>query len=266
VPGSPAPDGNRAKRSEEQEDGKQDENQQHSFHVAVQPTVATTGQNPEIADLMAPPYPWPRVVALSAGAGLFGLATHLVAEALGWDFPSFGATAASIAWKLAMLLILVRGFARWEGRRPTASDLGWQGDRNDASRWPVAIAGLLGCGVLAVIIGQFLPSAGSGESYGEVQKAGVALAVAELLVRYPLTVFAEESFFRGWLQPRIPRWGPVASGVLFAGFHLQQASTIPSLVPLGIGLGIIRWATGNVRVTAVIHYLSNAVFFVTTYL
>jgi membrane protease YdiL (CAAX protease family) len=210
-------------------------------------------------------YPWRRVVAVSLAAGLVGLAAYGVTEHLGWHFPSFGALAGGVVWKVAMLVILVHGFTRWEGRRPNAADLGWRGHNGSQGRTKAAVLGLLACGVLAVVVNQVFPSAGNAEAYGDVHKAGLALTLAELLVRYPLTVFAEESFFRGWLQPRLPRWAPVMSGLLFAGFHLQQATTIPSLLPLGVGLGIIRWWTGDVRTTAAIHYASNAAFFLSTY-
>jgi membrane protease YdiL (CAAX protease family) len=108
-------------------------------------------------------------------------------------------------------------------------------------------------------------SSGNASAYGTVTKVTVGLLVFELAVRYPLTVFAEESFFRGYLQPRLPWAPPILSGVLWAGFHLQQANTIASLVPLGIALGTIRWWTGNVRTTAAIHYGLNAAFFLTNY-
>lgn len=94
----------------------------------------------------------------------------------------------------------------------------------------------------------------------------MALAVAELLIRYPLTVIAEEAMFRGWMQPRLGRNGPVLSALLWAVYHLQQVSTIPTLVLFGLALGAVRWWRGNVRSSGLLHYASNAVFFVSTYL
>jgi membrane protease YdiL (CAAX protease family) len=54
--------------------------------------------------------------------------------------------------------------------------------------------------------------------------------------------------------------------LLFAGYHLQQAETIPSLVPVGISLGLLRWWRGSVWTAALVHYLGNAAFFTTTYI
>jgi membrane protease YdiL (CAAX protease family) len=72
-------------------------------------------------------------------------------------------------------------------------------------------------------------SSGNASAYGTVTKVTVGLLVFELAVRYPLTVFAEESFFRGYLQPRLPWAPPILSGVLWAGFHLQQPTPSPPL-------------------------------------
>jgi hypothetical protein len=55
------------------------------------------------------------------------------------------------------------------------------------------------------------------------------------------------------------------SGVLWSAFHLQQARTIPSLIPLGVALGLIRWWRGNVKATGVLHYAADASFFVSNY-
>lgn len=38
-----------------------------------------------------------------------------------------------------------------------------------------------------------------------------------------------------------------------------------SSVQSSVGLGVIRWWTGNIRATTVLHYLSDATFFLTTY-
>jgi membrane protease YdiL (CAAX protease family) len=78
-------------------------------------------------------------------------------------------------------------------------------------------------------------------------------------------VFAEEAFFRGWLQPRLGRHGPVLSAVLWGGYHLQQTSTIPSLILFGLALGALRWWRGTVRIGAGFHFVGDAAFFLSTY-
>jgi membrane protease YdiL (CAAX protease family) len=85
-------------------------------------------------------------------------------------------------------------------------------------------------------------------------------------LRYPLTIVSEEAMFRGWMQPRLGRNGPLLSALLWAVYHLQQAAPIPSLILFGLVLGFVRWWTGNIRVGGVLHYLGDAGFFISTYL
>jgi membrane protease YdiL (CAAX protease family) len=127
---------------------------------------------------------------------------------------------------------------------------------------PALVLGAAAFG-LSALVGS---SAGNAHAYGSVRHVGVGLAAAELLIRYPATVLAEEALFRGWLQPRLGRNGPVTAAVLWGMYHLQQISTIPSIIGFGLILGLIRWWTRTIRVTGVLHYLSNAVFYVTNYL
>jgi membrane protease YdiL (CAAX protease family) len=219
----------------------------------------------------APPrYPWLRVLVLTSIVGLLGLATHAGAERLGWEFPSFGSSVAAIAWKLGILGLLWWALRRYEGRGLDAETMGYRARPEDIasrrSRTRIAISAIVLAGAAAFIVPS-LPGISdlSAESFGEPVRASLGVVLLELLVRYPLTVIAEESFFRGFLQPRLARWGPVASGVLFAGYHLQQARTIIALIPFGILLGVVRWWQGDVRATSVLHYAANAFFFVSNY-
>jgi membrane protease YdiL (CAAX protease family) len=77
---------------------------------------------------------------------------------------------------------------------------------------------------------------------------------------YPITVVVEETFFRGFLQSRLSLAPPVTAGVLFALYHLNQWHTIPSLIPYGIALGVLRWWCGSIWVGAGMHYLGDALF------
>lgn len=74
-------------------------------------------------------YPFARAVGVTAVAGLICL------------------------WKLGILALIAWGLRRWESRPFEPSTLGWsRGDlRHDV--WPRAVLGLLGCGILAVVIG-----------------------------------------------------------------------------------------------------------------
>jgi membrane protease YdiL (CAAX protease family) len=217
----------------------------------------------------APAYPLPRSIGLVAAAALLGLATHVVAESLGWHFPSFGYAAGIIIWKLGTLGLLVLAVRRFEGRRVTAEDIGLGAALSKTerrARGRVTIVGLLASGAAALVLSKISAISSSNASvYGVTTKASVALIVFELAVVYPLTVFAEEAFFRGFVHPRLLWAPPVLSGVLWSAYHLQQARTIPSLIPLGIALGLIRWWRGNVKATGVLHYAADASFFIANY-
>ncbi|HAM01013.1 MAG TPA: hypothetical protein DCQ30_02110 [Acidimicrobiaceae bacterium] len=220
------------------------------------------------------PQCWPngdRRLPLLAAMGL-----TLVAGAIGWGadraavdtgsyFPSTGYLLGEVGWKLATIGIMVWGLKKFEGRSLDLRATGFASDAS-ASRpaFPVAlfVVVLLASVTLWLTVGS---SATTGSVYGTVHRAGLGLLLAEVLVRYPLTAFAEESFFRGWLQPRLGPSGPVLSAVLWGIYHLQQVSSIPSLIVFGLGLGALRWWLGNVRLTAAFHYASDVTFFVVTY-
>jgi len=225
---------------------------------------------PFTSSLDYPRYPLGRAIALTAVAGLVGVCTTAIASALGWGFPSFGYLFETVVWKLATIGILAWGLQVFEHRRPTLAVVGYR----QSESWPVgearrrsgkAMVGL-GVGFILFVPFSFLgTSAGNPSAYGPVRHASLALVLAQLLVCYPLTVVAEETFFRGWLQPRLGPWGPISSALLWSGYHLEQWRTIPSLIPLGIILGVVCWWTGNVRTSSVLHYLSNAIFFIASY-
>jgi membrane protease YdiL (CAAX protease family) len=217
-----------------------------------------------------PSYPLGRILVLVAAVALLGLLTHLGARALGWKFPSFGYSAGIILWKGGTLATFAFALRRYEGRRIDGSAAGLRGDvRSDERRRRTgkAIIGLLAAGALMFAVSKIpgFTSSGDASAYGTVTRVGPPLFVFELIVRYPITVLSEEAFFRGFLQPRLPWAPPVMSGLLFAAYHLQQAATIPSLIPFGIALGVIRWWTGNIRTTSLLHYAANVAFFVTSY-
>ncbi|HEY8477981.1 MAG TPA: CPBP family intramembrane glutamic endopeptidase [Chloroflexota bacterium] len=212
-----------------------------------------------------------RSAGLTLAVGLVGLGTHWAAKHLGWDFPSFGYAVGIVVWKLATLGLLAHALWRYEGRALDARALGLTRDVFSRERRATArVAGLalLGTAALWFAVAQ-IPGLGtslaSAETYGQIRTVSAGVLLLQVLVAYPLTVLAEEAFFRGFLQPRLPWAPPVLSGVLWAVHHLQQASTIPSLVPLGVALGIIRWWTGDVRVSGLVHYAGDVAFFLSSY-
>ena len=193
----------------------------------------------------------PIALALTLLAGIFGLPTLL------FEFPSFPFSLVGVGWKVATVAVMLLAFRKWNGElipsEPAQRD-----------RAPVALPAIAGLMALTFLWDSIpglrdLSAAGSGSSY-EAGEVTTAILVFELLVRYPVTVLAEEAFFRGYLQPRIAFAAPVVTGVLFALYHLQQFETIPSLVPFGIALGLLRWWLGTIWPGVVFHYAGNAIF------
>lgn len=193
----------------------------------------------------------PTALALTLVSGVFGLPTLL------FDFPSFPFSLVGIGWKLATVGVMLLAFRRWDGVLiPTEP---WKRERT-----PIALLGIVAMLTLTfaweTIPGlRELSPAASGSSY-DTGELTTAILVFELVIRYPITVLAEEAIFRGYLQPRIAVAAPVVTGVLFGLYHLQQVETIPSLIPFGIALGLLRWWLGTIWPGVVFHYAGNAMF------
>jgi len=76
--------------------------------------------------------------------------------------------------------------------------------------------------------------------------------------------FAEELFYRGFLlRGLLLRWGPPASiltsGLLFAAVH-GELVWATAIFPLGVWLGVVAWRTGSMRLTFVMHALTNGLW------
>jgi membrane protease YdiL (CAAX protease family) len=204
-------------------------------------------------------------VGLTLAAGLLGLLTNRSARALGWRFPSTGYLVGELIWNLGTLGLLLWAIHRVTHDRIDPASLGLSVQPQSPAPYPVRLAVVVGAvaAVVAILTGA---SATNANTYGRVHHVGLALGLAEIVIRYPLTVLAEEALFRGWMQPRLGSRGPVLSALLWACYHLQQVSTIPSLVIFGLVLGFLRWWKGNVRASGVLHYCSDAIFFLSNYL
>jgi membrane protease YdiL (CAAX protease family) len=210
-------------------------------------------------------YPLALCLILTLVAGAFGLP-------VGWfAFPSIPASLVGLGWKIGTIAVMLVAIRFIEFRRPTLEDTGIVPVRGRVHRDRAAIA-IVGSVAMVALTAMWdsipglreLASSGSGSSY-DAGTVTLGVLFFELLVRYPMQVVAEESFFRGFLQPRIAFAAPVVTGVLFAVYHLQQWETIPSLVPFGIALCLLRWWLGSIWPGVVLHYLGNAVFMVSLY-
>jgi membrane protease YdiL (CAAX protease family) len=213
-----------------------------------------------MGDVSVPTLGLPMAFALTIAAGLFGLAT------LRFDFPGYAFSLAGIGWKTATVAVMVVAVRLLEHAWPTAESVGLTPvvPKVHAGRTAIALPAIIVLTLVAMFWSQIpglksLSAAGEGSSY-EAGALSAGVLAFELLARYPLQVVVEEVFFRGYLQPRLTVAAPVTVGVLFALYHLQQWKTIPSLVPFGIALGLLRWWLGSIWPGVAFHYVGNALF------
>src|SRR5437773_7560756 len=80
-----------------------------------------------------------------------------------------------------------------------------------------------------------------------------------------VTAFAEESFFRGFIQTNIERSGKgrsrpitalIITSLLFAALHLSPLG-FPGLLVIGLLLGWLAYRTCDLRVSALAHAFNN---------
>lgn len=165
---------------------------------------------------------------------------------------------------VAVLVLLLRNLPEGEGRLlqwlPS-----WQ-------CWPQALRGLLMSLPLVALLGWLVerlwPDAGGSNPLLEEVlngRSGVAIGLLAITATVLAPLF-EEVLFRGVLLPVVGRrWG-VSAGILvsalvFALAHLSL-SEAPPLLALGIGLGWLRWSSGRLFSTVLMHSLWNGLTFV----
>ncbi len=150
--------------------------------------------------------------------------------------------------------------ARWEGRRV------WR--REPFGPGP-ALAGGLAFG-----FGGFCASAALASVAGAIGMGGehpFSSPIGLLVVGLALTAFqsaAEESYFRGWLQPVLcAGWGPwlglLAASALFAGLHVIASGHAHSPIALinlllaGMLFGLLALRSGGLVASAAAHFAWN---------
>ncbi len=165
---------------------------------------------------------------------------------------------------VAVLILLLRNLPAGNGR-----SLQW---RPSWQCWPQALRGLLMSLPLVALTGwlveRFWPNAGGSNPLLEEVlngRSGVAIALLAITATVLAPLF-EEVLFRGVLLTVVGRrWG-VSAGILvsalvFALAHLSL-SEAPPLLALGIGLGWLRWSSGRLFSTVLMHSLWNGLTFV----
>jgi membrane protease YdiL (CAAX protease family) len=137
---------------------------------------------------------------------------------------------------------------------PSPTQLGWAALTGIALVLPSRILGAINTQLIE-------PADWFVESMEELIPTGPQEWVSHLILIGLLVPVAEETVFRGLLQPAAgPAFGParaaVIIGVMFALFHFSPWFLLP-LAVIGMVLGVTRWITGSVIACIAVHGAYN---------
>jgi membrane protease YdiL (CAAX protease family) len=91
--------------------------------------------------------------------------------------------------------------------------------------------------------------------------AGVVTAIGFLLILVILGPFVEELYFRGYLLPRIGRFGAWAALInvsLFASYHLWKPWDTINLILILVPMVYVVWRTKDIRISIALHIALNS--------
>ena len=89
----------------------------------------------------------------------------------------------------------------------------------------------------------------------------LVLFTLQLVVTGILLPWVEELYFRGYLLPRISRygrWAPILGGLGFGLYHVWQLYGFVTVLMLGAALGYLGWWKRDVRLSIRLHVFANA--------
>jgi membrane protease YdiL (CAAX protease family) len=92
------------------------------------------------------------------------------------------------------------------------------------------------------------------------KNAVIALFVLQLVLTGVALPWVEELYFRGYLLPRISRygaWTPLLGGLLFALYHGWQLFGFGTVLLLGAALGYVVWWKRDIRLSISLHLFAN---------
>jgi membrane protease YdiL (CAAX protease family) len=83
----------------------------------------------------------------------------------------------------------------------------------------------------------------------------------QLVLTGVILPWVEELYFRGYLLPRLSRygrWTPLLGGLFFALYHVWQLFSFPTLFLLGTALAVVVWWKRDIRISIALHVFANA--------
>jgi membrane protease YdiL (CAAX protease family) len=85
--------------------------------------------------------------------------------------------------------------------------------------------------------------------------------VLQLVLTGVALPWVEELYFRGYLLPRLSRygrWAPFLGGLFFGVYHVWQLFSFPTVFLLGVALGVVVWWKRDIRISIGLHIFANA--------
>ena len=82
----------------------------------------------------------------------------------------------------------------------------------------------------------------------------------QIVITGVILPWVEELYFRGYLLPRISRygkWAPLRGGLLFGLYHVWQFFGIVTVFLLGTALGYVVWWKRDIRLSISLHVFAN---------
>jgi membrane protease YdiL (CAAX protease family) len=174
----------------------------------------------------------------------------------------------ALLWVTAAGWVVFALLAVRASRRDLRGGLALRSSGDDLALGLATLVGMMGCGEVGVGLALLLRVT-PGESLAMLAKTiqnasgaggGVTVAGALVLLGLGFTGFAEELFFRGFMQTRlVARWR-VAGVILTAGcFALVHWDKVHSVITFGMGLllGWVATRAGSIRPGVLAHVVNN---------
>lgn len=89
----------------------------------------------------------------------------------------------------------------------------------------------------------------------------IVVFALQLIVTGVVLPWVEELYFRGYLLPRISRfgiWAPLLGGLFFGLYHVWQLFGFVTVFLLGTALGYLVWWKKDIRLSISLHVFANA--------
>jgi len=88
----------------------------------------------------------------------------------------------------------------------------------------------------------------------------IVVFTLQLVITGIVLPWVEELYFRGYLMPRISRygkWAPLLGGLFFGLYHVWQLYGFPIVFLLGVAFGYVVWWKKDIRLSIILHVFGN---------